>query len=109
MKDGLQDSGTFFAWMEKNARDTPDKLAIRSLDQAKDITHGELFAMAKRIGRFYEDRGIGANDRVALLSNNSIEHLIIYLSALAYGCTICTIHVEMNESYFEQILKAVDG
>ena len=109
MKYGLQDSGTFFAWMEKNARDTPDKLAIRSLDQAKDITHGELFAMANRIGRFYEDRGIGANDRVALLSNNSIEHLIIYLSSLAYGCTICTIHVEMNESYFEQILKAVDG
>ena len=53
MKYGLQDSGTFFAWMEKNARDTPDKLAIRSLDQAKDITHGELFAMANRIGRFY--------------------------------------------------------
>ena len=109
MKYGLQDSGTFFAWMEKNARETPDKLAIRSLDQGKDITHGELFAMANRIGRFYEDRGIVANDRVALLSNNSIEHLIIYLSSLAYGCTICTIHVEMNQSYFEQILKAADG
>jgi len=109
MKYGVQDSGTFFAWMEKNARETPDKLAIRSLDQGKDITHGELFAMANRIGRFYEDRGIVANDRVALLSNNSIEHLIIYLSSLAYGCTICTIHVEMNQSYFEQILKATDG
>ena len=109
MKNNVQDSGTFFAWMETNAREIPDKIAIRSLDQGKDITHGELFSIANRIGRFYEDRGIVANDRVALLSNNSIEHLIVYLSSLAYGCTICTIHVEMNESYFEQILKAVDG
>ena len=98
---------TFSAWMERNARDCPDKLAIRSLEQGKDITHGELLRMANRIAGYYDSRGIGPNDRVALFSNNSIEHLIVYLASLAYGCTICTIHVEMNASYFEQILKAI--
>ena len=100
---------TFLAWMERNARDFPNKPAIRSLDQDKEITHGELLCIANRIGRFYEARGIGRNDRVALLSNNSIEHLIVYLASLAYGCTICTIHVEMNARYFEGILKAVNA
>ncbi|MGB0632276.1 MAG: AMP-binding protein, partial [Alphaproteobacteria bacterium] len=100
---------TFLAWMERNARDIPDKIAIRSLDQDKQITHGELFRIANRIGQFYEARGISRNDRVALLSNNSIEHLIVYLASLAYGCTICTIHVEMNARYFEGILKAVNA
>lgn len=104
-----QASGSFFAWMERNARLYPDKLAIRSLDQGKDITHGELFRIACRIGRHFESRGIRRNDRVALLSNNSIEHLIVYLASLAYGCTVCTIHVEMNAIYFEEILTAVNA
>lgn len=109
MTDTAPTDTTVFAWLARNARNAPDKLAIRSLDQNKDITHGELFKLANRIGRFYEDRGIGPNDRVALLSNNSIEHLAVYLASLAYGCTICTIHVEMNAAYFEAILKAVDA
>ena len=72
--------------------------------QGKEITHGELFALSNRIGHYYESINIGQNDRVALLSNNSIEHLIVYLASLAYGCTICTIHIEMNASHFDQIL-----
>ncbi|MEE2998265.1 MAG: class I adenylate-forming enzyme family protein [Pseudomonadota bacterium] len=100
---------TFFGWLDRNAREIPEKIAIRSLDQDKQITHGELFRIANQIGRYYEARGIGPNDRVALLSNNSIEHLIVYLASLAYGCTICTIHVEMNARYFESILKAVNA
>jgi long-chain acyl-CoA synthetase len=104
------ESGTgFFAWLSRNAHDCPDKVAVRSLDQGREITHGELFDLACRIGNFYAARGIGANDRVALLSNNSIEHLIVYFASLAYGCTICTIHVEMNAIYFEDILRAVDA
>lgn len=98
-----------FIWLERNARDVPDKTAIRSLDQGKDITHGELFRLANRIGNYFQSQGIGRNDRIALLSNNSIEHLAVYFASLAYGCTICTIHVEMNAAYFENILNAVDA
>ena len=109
MSDNDAEPGTFFGWLERNGRLRPDKTAIRSLDQNKDITHGDLFRMACRVGRYYEANGIGRNDRVALLSNNSIEHLIVYLGSLAYVCTICTIHVEMNASYFEDILTAVNA
>lgn len=98
-----------FTWLERNAREFPNKLAIRSLEQGKDITYDELFRLANRIGNYYEARGIGRNDRVALLSNNSIEHLAVYLASLAYGCTICTIHVEMNATYFEEILNAINA
>ena len=109
MTDTPEPDETVFAWLERNARDIPDKLAIRSLEQGKDITYGELFQIANRIGNFYEARGIRPNDRVALLSNNSIEHLAIYLGSLAYGCTIATIHIEMNANYFEEILNAVNA
>lgn len=109
MTDTAPTDTTVYAWLARNARNAPDKLAIRSLDQNKDITHGELFRLANRIGRYYEAHGIGRNDRVALLSNNSIEHLAVYLASLAYGCTICTVHVEMNAAYFEDILNSLNA
>ena len=37
-------------------------------------------------------------DRIALMSGNAIEHLAGRSSVVAYGATICTIHVEMIRS-----------
>ena len=53
--------------------------------------------------RFLRERGLGPNDRVALLSNNSIEHLLCYFGVMAAGATICTIHVEMNRNQLDNI------
>jgi acyl-CoA synthetase (AMP-forming)/AMP-acid ligase II len=39
-----------------------------------------------------------------MLSNNSIEHLTTYFGVLAYGATICTVHVEMNRNQLDSIL-----
>ena len=104
-----ENNNGFFGWLKQNAKNTPDKVAIRSIDQQKEITHGELFAIANRIGHYYKANNIGGNERVALLSNNSIEHLIVYLSSLAYGCTICTVHIDMNVGHFDQILEALSA
>lgn len=109
MSNTLNHRNNVFAWLERNAREIPDKVAIRSIEQDKDITYAELFSLTNRIGNYYEAHDIGRNDRVALLSNNSIEHLGVYFASLAYGCTICTIHVEMNASYFEDILNAINA
>ena len=49
------------------------------------------------------ERGLGRNDRVALLANNSIEHLVCYFGVMAYGATICTVHVEMNRNQLDNI------
>ncbi len=101
--------GTVLRWLEDNHRRHPDKVFVDAIDQQKSISHGEMYALARRIGGALAARGIGANDRVALLSNNSIEHLAAYIATLAYGATICTINVEMNEAHIEHILAAVDA
>jgi acyl-CoA synthetase (AMP-forming)/AMP-acid ligase II len=101
--------GTFLGWLEDNHRRHPDKVFVHAIDQGKSITFGELYALARRIGGALAARGIGANDRIALLSNNSIEHLAAYFETLAYGATICTVNVEMNKAHFEHILDSVDA
>lgn len=94
-------------WLERNAARHPDKTFIHSIDQDKAITNRQLLETAQRLSGYLAAVGIGANDRVALLSNNSIEHLATYLGVMAHGATICTINVEMNAAYFEDILKGL--
>jgi acyl-coenzyme A synthetase/AMP-(fatty) acid ligase len=99
--------GSFGRWVAENAQVVPAKPFIVSIDQDKSITHGEFATAAGRIGHALAQRGIAANDRVALLANNSLEHLAVYLGTLAFGAAICTVHVEMNQIYFEEILTAL--
>lgn len=96
------------AWLDANAARFPGKPFIESIAQKRIVTHGEMAALAGRISHYLAARGIGANDRVALLSGNSVEHLAVYLSVLAHGATICTVNVEMNHAYLGDLMKALD-
>ena len=95
-------------WITKNAHDHPDKVFIKSVDHNISITFGQFKTVCDRMANFLKSRNINANDRIAMLSNNSIQHLCVYIGGMAYGATVCTIHVEMNAVYFEQILKALN-
>src|SRR5262249_56337162 len=65
---------------------------------------GEFAQLVRRVGSFLDRGGIGANDRIALLAGNSIEHIACYVGVMAYGATICTVHVEMNRRHLGGIL-----
>ena len=54
---------------------------------------------------FLRARGLGRNDRVALLANNSIEHLLCYFGVMAAGATVCTVHIEMNRNQLGNIFE----
>ncbi len=105
----ISSDGNVLSWLESNNQRVRDKVFIHSIEQDRSITHGEMYDLARRIGRDLRARGVGVNDRVALLSNNSLEHLAVYIGVLAYGATVCTIHVEMNAVYFESILNATNA
>ena len=99
----------FLAWLEANHNRFPDKVFIESIDQGKSISHGAMYRLSRQIAHYLSTRGFKANDRVALLAGNSLEHLAVYFGVLAYGATICTINVEMNRAHFDDILNAVDA
>jgi long-chain acyl-CoA synthetase len=90
-------------WIARAARRDPDKPWLVPADGGRAISYGELREAAARIATFLHARGLGANDRVALLANNSVEHLLCYFGVMAYGATICTVHVEMNRNQLGNI------
>jgi acyl-coenzyme A synthetase/AMP-(fatty) acid ligase len=90
-------------WIDRAAARAPDKPYIVCAEDGKAITYGQLHQLVRRMSGVLAGRGIGTNDRVALLANNSIEHLACYLGVMAHGATICTIHVEMNRNHLDNI------
>jgi len=91
-------------WIDRAARRDPKKPWIVLAEGGRIVTYGELRQAIGRIAAFLQGRGIRANDRVALLATNSIEHLVCYFGVMGYGATICTVHVEMNRNQLGNIL-----
>src|SRR5947209_11326516 len=95
-------------WIDRAARRHPDKPCIVSVEDGRALSYRQLRQLTGRIAAHLRERGLSANDRVALLAENSIEHLACYFGVMAYGATICTIHLEMNRNHLECILPAIN-
>jgi len=93
------------AWITRAAERAPDKPWVIAADDGRTVTYGQLREIAGRFTAFLRQRGIGRNDRVALLANNSIEQLLCYFGVMAAGATVCTIHIEMNRNQLGNIFE----
>src|SRR5215204_6768760 len=90
-------------WIARAALRHARKPWIVSADDGRTLTYGQLRDLCARIASVLHERGITAQDRVALLANNSIEHLLCYFGVMSYGATVCTVHVEMNRNQLDNI------
>src|SRR5258708_11321646 len=96
--------GLIREWIDCAARLHPDKPYIVSAEDGRAITFGDFARLARRIASCLDRAAIGTNDGIALLAGNSIEHVACYVGVMAYGATICTVHVEMNRRHLGGIL-----
>jgi len=102
-----QDAGSnlLHDWIWRAADRAPAKPWIVSVEDGRTASYGDLREVVDRFAAFLPQCGIGRNDRVALLANNSIEHLLCYFGVMAAGATVCTIHVEMNRNQLDNIFE----
>jgi long-chain acyl-CoA synthetase len=100
-----QDAGSNLlrSWIIRAALRAPDKPWLVSAEDGRSVSYGALRDSVGRFATFLAARGLGPNDRVALLAGNSIEHLICYFGVMAAGATVCTVHVEMNRNQLDNI------
>src|ERR1700733_6005088 len=98
-------SNLLLNWIARAAQRTPDKPWVVSADDGRTADYDTLHDAVRRLAALLGKRGLGPNDRVALLANNSIEQLLCYLGVMAAGATICTVHVEMNRNQLSNIFE----
>ncbi len=92
-------------WRERDAA----RIAIIDLDQdCRQISWGRLADEADRIAQYLTDRGIKPGDKVALLSDEVIEKLIIWMGIWRLGAAVCPLNVELNESHLAELLEQIE-
>ena len=57
----------------------PEKIALYDLDQNKSISWGSLAKWANKIAYYLKKQGIKKGDKIALLADESVEKLIIWM------------------------------
>ena len=85
----------------------PEKTALYDLDQDALITFGQLHDAANHIARLLIDMGVGKGDRVAVLSDERLEKLILWMGIWRAGAVIMPLNVEMNIAYVAEILRSL--
>lgn len=93
--------------LRANAARSADKAALICVEDGRTLSWHQLADLCARVARFLQDRGIGANDRVAVLGENSIETLILYYGVQALGATWCTVHVEVNNNHLVEMVERI--
>ena len=86
------------------ARRDPAKVAIVDLDQSDaQITFGELEQVVTDIAVDLKRRGVKKGDRVLLLSDETLEKLLIWLGAWRLGAVICPLNIELNTEHLAEL------
>ncbi|MFT5439767.1 MAG: acyl-CoA synthetase (AMP-forming)/AMP-acid ligase II [Alphaproteobacteria bacterium] len=98
---------SFADQLRANVARSGDKAALVCVEDGRTLTWRQLADLCARVARFLEERGIGANDRVAVLGENSIETLILYYGVQARGATWCTVHVEVNSNHLVEMVERI--
>jgi fatty-acyl-CoA synthase len=76
--------GTLFAM---RARIHPARLAIE--DGARALTYGELARRVSRLANVLAGEGVVHGSRIAILSQNRLEYLEVFLAAARLGAIVC--------------------
>ena len=92
--------------LRANAERAPDRSCLVSIDQGgRSLNWGQLYRLSNRLARFLAERDIGANDRVVVLTDNSLENLVLYYGIQRHGATFCTVNVDINRNHLREILE----
>ncbi|MGE0743666.1 MAG: class I adenylate-forming enzyme family protein [Rhodospirillales bacterium] len=89
------------------ARATPDRLALRALDQDATLTWAELDDLTARVAAFLRARGIGPGDRVAVVVDNALEGVVLFYGVLRAGATFVAVAAESAPASAREMVARV--
>src|SRR6266508_6893098 len=89
------------------ARRDPRKLAIVDLDQGTSISFGALDAAVTDIAATLKRNGVGKGSRVLLLSDETLEKLLVWLATWRLGAVVAPLNIELNQKFIADLATSV--
>ena len=83
-------------WLDRWAMYTPSKTAIKDDATGEVFTYASASETANRLARHLQsEHGIRSGDRIAVLSQNCIEYLFLYLAAQQIGAILVPVNYRL--------------
>lgn len=101
--DGLHTLGR---WTADRARATPDRVAID--DRGVELRYRDLDARASALATRLRGAGYGAGDRIATLTGNSADHVVLFFACAQAGLVLVPISWRLSPREIAQQLELAD-
>jgi fatty-acyl-CoA synthase len=83
-------------WLARNAQYTPDATALVWAPTGEDYTYADLHQKGERLAAaLRETYGLTAGDRIAVLAENSVEHVLLFAAAQKAGFVLVPLNVRL--------------
>jgi long-chain acyl-CoA synthetase len=91
----------------KHVKETPDKIAL-IVDQSQ-LTYRELAQQVAAFSATLETMGVKKGSHIALILNNSVEFLVVMLSAARLGSVIVPLNIALKSNFILKAIQASDS
>lgn len=93
-------------WLKRWASYAPDSVAIQDGESGTRFTYREFFRAAARGAQaLFEKHGIARGDRVAVLSPNELEYVILFFALQRLGATLVPINFRLTAREVAHVLR----
>lgn len=92
--------------MQKWATYSPDRIAIKEYETSRSLTYLQLNNLGQQLVTWLQQRfHLQANDRVAILAENSLAHVVLFAAAQKANFTLVPINYRLSTSEIEYLLQ----
>ncbi len=93
-------------WTSRWAVYSPDKTALKEYETGRSLTYLELEHTGNRIARYLHHHcQIGPGDRVAVLAENCLEHVVLFVAAQKLGYILVPINYRLASPEVDFLLS----
>ncbi|MFD1827140.1 MULTISPECIES: class I adenylate-forming enzyme family protein [Mumia] len=97
---------TIGRWLTDRARQEPDAVAID--DRGVTITYGALARRSSDLARTLQTAGYAPGDRVATLTGNSIDHVVVFFACAQAALALVPLSWRLTAIELADLLERVD-
>jgi len=90
-------------WIEKRAFTYPNRIAI--ITEQEEITYGQLNELINRYVAFLLEKNVKQGDRIAILSHNRYEFIVLLFAIAKLQCVAVPLNVRLNMHELEYQLR----
>ncbi|MGM0547228.1 MAG: class I adenylate-forming enzyme family protein [Bacteroidota bacterium] len=96
-------------WLHKRERYAPEKEAIIDTVSGERYTYRMLNRSANRLaGYLQHEKGFAPGDRVAVVSKNSVEYLLLFFACAKIGVVLAPLNYRLPEAGLQELIDDCD-